>query len=413
MYKYESSLALKNNAGSIFESPDIQNESISSVYKNWYKVYLVLSHPATEDAQYLYLEDVKDTIAVFTGTVNEYLAAMGDFALPVSSTKPTIEARWAKYTELTQAGYQLMLTNEGQQYPTGMDRNAMFDVAVSRQNTNMTEVNKFSLVSVNGFIHDSSATDENLYIRKGAVTARIANTYAAGLTTFIAIGELTRYKLQAEDITQFDSMIPAVKKLRIKVPNFDKGKPYFLVMGGYIIFPRENQFFQVEEDSFALDMDSFDYIERLLESANFIDLRDLNLTEVPHMANEGFSVAEAESLAVLRRYLMLSQSFFVSIDAPNLTLERHVITQELYPNRYLYSKKPTYPLMVGHGRLVEYWPRETHHGYQIESGDNQRRDFLASRYDPKDPRIFVDQTPDITTRHRLSGGYFLEFQSIL
>lgn len=410
MYKYEGSLVLKVRAGSIFSSPYIENEKVHSLYSQNYKTFLVLSHPSVAHELYLNMADVKQSLGGFIGTVKEWLVLNGSKTLPTTKVKPDINKRYVRYAELTRSGYALSLGNSGLHYPPGVDRLTLRDVVVQRPETDMVHVQNTSLLTVNGFIHHSSAVGNYLYISEGHTSAKIADRYSCGLITFTSIGKLTRYKLLKENIVPFENGMKISEKMRFTVPEIDKNKPFFLVMGGYLIFPKDGVFFRTEEDAFCLDLEALNIVERMLESSNFIDLTGLGLTQPNNMEMKGWYTKELLSDEVIRRYLTLSQSFLVTVDAPNLNVVPTVLTNESYPGKFLVSEEPVDPIIGAHGRLMEYWPIQTSIGWEVNVYDNYRRDYLYSASGPDKPSV-VNHSLDIRRRGQLTGGYSLEISS--
>lgn len=410
MYTYEASMVLKGRAGTQYEDINLEFASVSSIYNNYYKVYLILSNPYASGPVYVDMSDLKESLSAFIGTVSQFLIANGGNTIPSVPSLPNPDTRFARYTELTKAGYEVSLGVEGLYYPTNMDRANLKDLVINRQDTPMSEIQRACLITVNGYVHWTTYNGTSLYVRDGGISCKLKNQFTAGLISFNAIGDLTRHRLDALNIKPFESNFSLKEKIRIKVPGVASGKAFFLVMGGYMIFPQPGVFFQVSEDEFALDIQQLGIIEKLLESADFIDLRGLELTQPDNMSQPGWLTEELLTDLVIKRYLTLSQSFFVTVDSDNLTIERSPTVHEPYPGRYLVSSEPVDPLIGGHGRLIEYWPLEGKSSWIIDCHDNYRRNYASMTYGPDGPKV-VDQTEDITNRHRLTGGYLLQISS--
>lgn len=410
MYKYENSFTLKVRSGSIYDSPSLEFEPVSNLYTDYYRVILQLSHPASSVPLYLDMSLLRIKLGGYLGNVKSWLELNGTAALPVTTDKPNLSLRFARYAELTSKGYELFLTNEGLYYPETVDRNNLHDIGVRRSNSDMKFINDTSLATVNGFVHDSSASQNTMFIRGGHGSAKKANTFAAGIVSFGDIGALTRHKLKTEFIEEFETDTPIAEKLRFRVPGIDPNKAFFLVLGGYLIFPQEGIFYRTEEDGFALNLNRLNIVEKLLESVNFIDLTSLNLIQPNNMLQPGWFTSDILSKEVIQRYMVLSQSFLVTVDAPSIGVKRNVLTNEPYPGKFLVAAEPVNPIMGGHGRLFEYWPIETKIGWNIDCADNFRRNYIFSESGPNRHKQ-VDATEDITQRARLSGAYSLEIYS--
>lgn len=415
MYKYEGSFVQRQAASSQVESPNLEFAPVVQIYLDYYRAFLVLSHPSSPEPLYVNMEDVRRQLAAFSGTVVEWLLINGDNTIPTvpASSLPNPKHRSASYIELTRGGYQVNPAQAGVFYPADVnDRDNQVDLSVVRKDSNMELINDKVLFTVNGFIHDSVALESTAYIRNGMKSATIANVHTAGMISFADIGTLKRIPLKAENIKPFQEGTSLKEKMRITVPEYEPGKAYFLVLGGYLIFAQPNRFFQVDEKTFALDINSFDFVERILESSNFIDMRPLELTQPNNMSQPGIYVDELLSNDVLLRYLTLSQTFFVQLSVDNIHVKRAVSMHEPYPGRYLRVQEPVEPLMGAHGRLIEYWPIKGTASWILDVNDNFRRDYIYSERGQKQWKL-VDHTEDVTHAKRVSGAYLLDIHSFI
>ena len=409
MYQYETSYVLPVLGSSAWLSPNLRSQSFSTIYGTYALSYIALSHPALTGIKYLDLNANRRSLSVFPGTVQEWLDSLGNKSLPLIDEIPKLGSKHAVYSDATRSGFQVALAKEGFFHSPGQDRSVYEDASLNRSETNMNYLEDHCLFTVNGYIHDCSANDYTLFVRKAAISAERAGCYNIGIISFAHIGKIKKIKLTPENITPFETGTTLAEKIRITVPEYTNGKSYFLVMGGYLIFPEQGKFKQVDNNSFYLDLNRLDILEKFLESSNFIDLRSLDVEKPNNMRYEGWKVEDLMQDETLRKYLTLSQSFFVEVDTTTLSVEREDIHNEPYTNRFLRVIKPTQVLMGGYGRIIEYWPIQSKIGWILDTQDNMRRLYAISTI--YDKPVMIDSTPDITNVDRLSAGYLLDIKS--
>ena len=76
--------------------------------------------------------------------------------------------------------------------------------------------------------------------------------------------------------------------------------------------------------------------------------------------------------------MTLSQSFLVLVETPKLAFNKIQIKKSNLPGLFHCYQDPIYPLMVGYGRMVEYWKVSNDRFYSVHVADNLMRDYLLS-----------------------------------
>ena len=59
MYSYKNSFVQRSILTSQLESPELEFYPVALIYLNFYKTYLVLSHPASQEDLYVNMDDMK------------------------------------------------------------------------------------------------------------------------------------------------------------------------------------------------------------------------------------------------------------------------------------------------------------------------------------------------------------------
>ena len=91
------------------------------------------------------------------------------------------------------------------------------------------------------------------------------------------------------------------------------------------------------------------------------------------------NVDELTSDAVIRKYFGLSQSFFVSVEAPPLFVNKKFLRQMRAPGIFTAFQEPKYPLIMGSGRAVEYWKVNEGQYWSVSAADSFYRNYIFDR----------------------------------
>ena len=145
---------------------------------------------------------------------------------------------------------------------------------------------------------------------------------------------------------------------------------------------------------YCLDLTRLPYLERLLESKASIDLSDLQLTPSELNASN-LNLAEIWSDAVIRRYLLLSQSFLVGVDRDHLFYSKQSLRQFNEPGVFTCVQEPTAPLLVGYGRTAEYWKVLEDRVWAVTAQDTYLRNYMFKELNPA---LLVNVTDQLENR---------------
>ena len=127
-----------------------------------------------------------------------------------------------------------------------------------------------------------------------------------------------------------------------------------LVLGGYLLFVDNKSFFQINDDTFALNFNEMPLLERYFESNPYLNLKHLGLPE----SSDNISLVNVQEFfsdEVLTKYLTLSQTFFVVLDSPSIFTNKIYLRPSNLPGMFTAYKEPKYPFFVNNGRIAEYW----------------------------------------------------------
>ena len=383
MYKYESSVCLKKTTGSQWHETKINGTIVYLLYSVYRKIILVLSNPVLEKKVYVDMDELKNEFGWYNGTIEDMLESIGNRTLPTIPELPNTNIKYVKYSNAVQAAYKINRTKIGVNLPFNYPSEELIDLVITRPkyDTDISLLFSHCLLSVNGYYHNTDYNKENVYIVDGAKSLDICGTNHVGITSFLDIGKLTRIKLKEDDISLIDNALPKQAKVQFKVDLDVANKSFLLILGGYMIRPQEGVFWQSGENVFTLDMNRIPYPERLMESENFIDNSSLKLikdTDALELGDNAYDLDQIYGEEVIRKYFQLSQSFFVVIDKPSILTNINKVQTSKLPGYITVYDSPTQPLVVGYGRLAEYWKKKEGNRWLVKVTDSVMRNYVIN-----------------------------------
>lgn len=412
MYTLVRSLCLGNSIGAQWETPNLSAAFLTSVYKAYKKIYLTLSHPSVTELLHVDMNVLRGDISGFTGTVSQWLTSIGSRTLPMIDSLPDGRMRYAKFANAVQAGYLLDQAVAGMNYDANYPLLSKTDIRMRRPQygTQMKLLETHCLVTVNGFIHDTVATDTEAFVLGGATTGRMGNDNHVGIYSFVDIGKLTKVKLNPLKIVPMENGTTLMEKIRFSVDEDLTGKSFFLVLGGYLVMPKANVFFQTAAKSFSLNLNMLPYIERLLESYTLLNLTSMGMIP-PNHAPGGFDLSQMRSDEKIRKYMTLPQSFLVIVDTEQLHSEQRVIQRAAFPGQFICREDPVYPVIGGHGKFFEFWKQEEQGKWVVNTRDTYYRRYIYSE-GPRNDANFTSSALDTTRSYDHSQAFLLEISAI-
>lgn len=358
MYAYVSATVLQNAIEAQYEVIDISTTPINLIFSLYSEIYLTLSNPYITGNVFVDFLSQESGLAGYTGTIPQWLAAIGNKTLPTIPELPSNTIAYARYSDATKSGYKMDVCKIGFQLPVNYPIDMLPDLKMSRPkfNTNLSLIYSNCLVTVNGFLHQASTDGTYAYIVQGANTMRKSNLNHVGILSFLDIGAVTTIPVDTTAI--YSDKTDPTQKLKNKIYMYLNqdltGKTVLLSLGGYLVFPDPNIFYQVGNNTFALHTEALPIPERYFESSQYIDLSSLGLDSTPLLPGT-INVTQLLSDEVLTKYLQLSQSFWIIVDTSTLKYEPLYLEHSKLPGMFISYKKPINPLFVGYGRMAEYW----------------------------------------------------------
>lgn len=379
MYTYVSAMILDRTAGAQWRVVDLSAMTLKSIFETCRRIILTVQHTTYPFDVFVDLEPLRAEYSGYAFRLSQWFIDLGDRALPMIPRLPQPRVYYVQYTDAFRAGYKVDLTIIGRSDTSIAEQEERHDLRITRDSipTPYDLLYRHCLVSVNGYLHPSDYNDRGLYVAGGGRSFRCSRQNQVGLHSFADIGDIQAIPITADQIHEMDPDTPLKTRLYLQLPvgTDTKNKSVVLSLGGYLVMPDPNVFWAINDTTYALSLDNLPYLERFIESSEYLDLSALGLTHSP-MHPERVSVAELYSDAVVTRYCTLPQSFWVVVDTPHLFSVRRSLRTPNLPGMFISYHLPTAPLIVGHGKLAEYWKTYEDGEWSLTVQDSVYRHFI-------------------------------------
>ncbi len=379
MYVYVKAVCLSRSVGSQWETVDLKDKLVISIFDTYSQIYLELSNTVLTDNVFVDFNTLRKEFSGSELTLEGLLSFLGDRTLEYVSALPTTEVKYVKYSDAFRAEYKVEPCKAGYVMPDNYPNENFNDLKVFRPKytTDVTKLHSHCLLSVNGYYHWTEADAKTTYVIDGAKSMRMSRLNHMGVLSFNDVGSLTKVKLDPTKIVGADGTTPLKNKVYFTIEEDLTDKSIFMVLGGYLVFQEFGIFWQSGDKTFTLDLNRLPYVERIYESKRTIDLSSLELSE-DDINPDLINLAQVKSDEVIRKYMTLNQSFLVIVDKPRLSLNKINIKHCNLPGMFTAYQDPVYPLIVNYGRVAEYWKTFEDGYWSVNVQDSYMRNYVLS-----------------------------------
>ena len=356
MYTYKDAVALSRSVGSQWEHFDLSDIVLYEIYSKYIRCYVVVTNSFTGLDQVVDMEYYRIAKNGSTETVKEWLVAMANKPLQTVKELPDASLASARYANAIMHGYDIQLAKAGFPYPEQMPVTELTDLVVTRPSykTDVNLLKTHCLMSVNGFFHRTDAAQDKAYVLDGGRTAAKMRCSHTGILSFLDIGAIKQIRIKPEHIRPLTEETPLANSLILTVPEDMTDKSLMLVLGGYIVRPEDNVLYPFSPNEWVLNIKGLPYFERIMESEPLLDLSSLKIEHLDNNIDDAYVKDQLLQDDTILAYLGLSQSFFVIVDTPELFYNKINVRVSDLPGLITSYQDPTFPLIMGYGRHIEY-----------------------------------------------------------
>ncbi len=359
MYTLVSAIGKSRFGDKRWASVSIGDMPVSTIYAQYSRAYAELSNPFYDENVAVDLAALQGEYGGLSVTFNELLVSLGNTALPTIEKMPVIKPKYARWNDGFLAQYSIQPVSPDYSASTDVpdeDRTWLLMTNAARE-VDYTEFYRRCLVSVNGYYHRIEGNSQGVYVHDGMKTGRQANQNQIGIYSFANVGKLQYVPITDAMVSRNGEDQPLRSQMRIDLGQDISQKTVMLVLGGYLHVLDQHAFWPVSETAILVDIQNLPILDRYFESRNTLDYSSLGLNEVTTNESQ-VAINQLFSDAALRAYATLSQSFVVLLDNPDIFVEHGSVQATHIPGQYISHVRPEWPLVLGHGKVAEYWAVE-------------------------------------------------------
>jgi len=405
MYSLISAMAKPLNTNGRWINLDIGNIHIEDLFSTYSEIIAVLSNPFLTENIAVNLNTIREEFGGLSISFNDFLIQNGNNTLVPLDKIPTIKQTFVKYSDAFKSGYKVAPINSRSPEDTQLPLAEKKWLHLTKLGIDYELFYKNCLVNVNGFFHLTDFDINGIYVKDGMLSNFMSNENNIGIYSFREVGELTFISITRDMVYSQNGEAlkdSAYIDLGIDLSN----KTVMLVLGGYFHILDKKTFLRISDSRFKINTSNLPLLDRYYESKNYIDLSSLNLSKTVRNLDQ-VAISEIFSDDAITAYLTLSQSFFVIMDNTEIYVNKIPVRLTPFPNMFIGYTKPNKPLVVGLGKMANYWSTYEDGQWSITCVDTLRSNYIYDTVDvAKETSVGKARTPNNT--EDISHAYMLE-----
>lgn len=398
MYIYSGSWLKQVKSNTPYSNINISGMLIGDILNRYQDGYIILTNTALTKPVYLSLNQLRSTELPLHSNLsfNSWLTSIGNATLVADTVKPVYKTGIVKSRDSMLAGFSVDLCEANKLPGTNGAVGNKVNLFIKHPWGNNEILRKQCLVTVNGFLHRSSAFDTGIQVHGGGWSMLHAGNNNVGVISFEEIGDIIQVPLVSTMLHKPSPGIPYYKQVVVDLDVSLSNKSIILSLGGYVfVAPPFVQVISPENGLIEIDMSVLDIPLKVAASRKHIDLSALGLGgEMRDERTFGkMRPSEINSDPVVHQWLTLPQSFIVVVDTPMLTVEYESLQRTGVYGVFEYHKNPFLPLVDIYGRMQEYWVNRQNDAWVVKIKDPLYYPRLYETSDNNKDNYVNDITP--------------------
>lgn len=417
MYTLVSATLRKKGKNEPYRSLNIATVTLVNLFNQYDDGHIEVTNPnLSPDALYVDLRALRGANVPFYNQGFElWLQAIGNRVLPFLSEEPVYTSKPVVYRDAHQAGYRVMAVDPEAPAPNpyschpeavSVDKSKQVDLFVTKPNVSHGDLYDYVLCSVNGFLHRKVKADTGILIKDGGITARRQPVSQMGLISFKGVGKVEEYGFNPDWLHPIKEGGDWRDGVVVETGMDLTGKSVLISVAGYLHHAdAAYDVLSLANGTVKLNIGRIEWIRRLLDMQNYIDISLLGLTR-SQRARKAFSVQETRTNEFYYKLLTLSQSFLIVVDNPRVITERIALGQTGINGLLESPREPASPLLHHTGRFQEYWAIKDADKWMVKTDGSAYMEYLFET-SPWLTNQAVNDTPspfagELSTVHLLS-----------
>lgn len=317
-------------------------------------LYFQIETEYLADPLYISFEDFRSRYSGSSITLFQLLNEYNDEYLNFLPEITQYQVKTAEFSDAFRVGYKIQTQAPGLHPTSIVDPKQKTEIRMKRPNTNMRSFYENCLVTVNGYFHRLDTDDDYVYVIDGGKSLIQSRQNQIGILNFQSIGKVKSIPITANMVYKQIENSFLSQKAYFDVPGDLTNKTVLAVIGGYLYLPKNKTLTTVSDNVFCIDFSTVPVLERYYDSSKYLDLKELNIEAIPNRSDL-LSINKFLSDENFIKYLTASTSFFVIVDATNLSFATSEVRQSKIPGTFVTYTEPKDLLLTSIGKTAEYW----------------------------------------------------------
>ena len=368
-YHYVQAIVKTKDRGVRWQRVDIQDMTIEWIVERYRQAQIQLSHPAQEFNGYITLEGLIEQNPHPDVTFNQWLASLGEQSLPIIKGTPEIDIKTVDQRDVWHDGFDVQPIRIGTHPDIEFTKDKLPDLLLTKEGIDYHQLYRYSLVSVNGWIHRTGFSESGLHVKEGAKTGTRMNETQIAITTFDGVGELDIIDLKEDMLYRPKEQVRHYRFAHLDLGVDTDNKSVILVLGGY---PHvlDDTYIEIGNGLIQIDFNNYPMIQRYYDAKDAMDLSSLPYNRITNNDDQRNVSDLLESEEWIKAYLNLAHSFAVIVDTPHLYAIKHKLQDTQLPGKFIAHQLPHWPLKSLRGRWLPYVAQQQDGQYLISCQNN-------------------------------------------
>lgn len=411
MYTLRKSIVQPENQRGTWFEMNLLHHGLRLIASEYSKAYFYIYSKILDREIIVSLEDYRSEFERSDYTFYEYLEVNKNKSFIESQDKISLKDRKVRYKDAFSAGYKLKATPSKASHDSELSLIDRPYIYMEKKGVNPNTFYKHCLVTVNGYIHRVDVSDSGIWIMDGMKTVLKGDKNEVGILSFKELGSLEIIPIKENMIYKQVLSNTLYDQCYIDLKKSTYGKTIILIIGGYLYIYNYKTFRRVGESQIRIDFKQVNLFEKYHESKRTLDFSDAPLDKGHD--SDHVSIGNLTSDAFIRYYLTLPQSFIVLLDNEDIYVDKTHLRVSKIPGQYISHTKPTEPMILGYGKIGNYWKRTGDKEWVLNLSDNQYHNW--NYLTTSDPSTLESITNSRDTQHPTdhSQAYLLNIGTTL
>lgn len=417
MYTFISAVLRKKGHNQRFETVNLTNVKMSTLFNEYRDGYIELSNPSLTNHTFVKLTDLKAASNVIYADVvfPTWLSVQLNNTIFGSIVRPRVLSGRISYSDAFQAGCKIRRVNPsdltGQNtYPLDM----MPDAYLTKTIADYTLIQKYVLTTVNGLCHVNIPADKGILVRDAGLSIDEEQDSLIGLISFENVGEIRQLSIKDNMILPLPEGKSYKQAIYLDIKKNLTGKSVMLSFLGRLfvadgVIEKINNSGGIRINTYKLDI-----VKMILQSLGKLNLTSLDLDERKYKAKT-LKIEDILDDNVILDILKLSQTFIVIVDKPSLLSEKVTLNYVSMPGFYETETRPQLPYIDDNGIMHPYWRMSYKATYtsihRLHLKDTFYREPVYETGGYQTPATWINDNHDITPRVQYHIGRLLNIFS--